>query len=129
MVAPYEVVLQLYDTLNGIRIILLQKKQELGFDGSLIVVLFLILNHLDSDHLARLVVLALQNLSKCAFANQLNQLKPVADLVTADDAVVAFTVVEAVIYETLQFGWCIFLISLGEVKYFIVLGNLCHLVE
>lgn len=47
------------------------------------------------------MVLALEHLPKGTLSNQLNQLKTVADLVTADDAVVAFTVIEAVIDKTL----------------------------
>ena len=72
MVAPDEVILKFDDALYLVRIVLLKKKEQLGLDRCLIVVLLLILHHLDGDHLFRFVILALENLTERTFPNQLN---------------------------------------------------------
>jgi Asp-tRNA(Asn)/Glu-tRNA(Gln) amidotransferase C subunit len=64
----------------------------------LIIVLLLVLDHLDRHHFASLVILALDDLSECAFADQLKQLESIGNLVTRYYAVVPFRVVEAVVH-------------------------------
>lgn len=69
MVAPHEVVLEFDDAFNLIWVVFLEEEEQLGFNGCLIVVLFLVLDHLDGDHSFGLVVLALQDLAKSALAD------------------------------------------------------------
>ena len=81
MVAPDEVVLKFDDALHLVRIVLLKKKEQLGLDSRLIVVLLLILHHLDGDHLLSLMILALENLAEGTLTNQLDQFEAITDLV------------------------------------------------
>jgi len=79
--------------------------------------------------LASLVILAFQDLTKGAFANELFEFKSVADLVARDNAVVSFTVIEAIINEAFKLGWLVFLVGLGQVPDFVVLVHLRLLVN
>ena len=67
----------------------------------MIVVFFLILNHLYGDLLACFVIFALENLTKSAFADELHEFESVTDLVATDNAIIAFTVIEAIINQAL----------------------------
>lgn len=101
MVSPDEVILELDHTLDRIWIVFLEQKEQLGFHSSLIVVLLLVLDHLDRHHFARFVVLAFEHLAKRTLSDEFNILKSVADLITRNDAIVAFVVVEAIVDESL----------------------------
>ena len=129
MVSPDEVVLELDHAFDSVWIVFFQEKKKFGLDSCLIVVFFLILNHLNGDHLPCFVIFALKNLAEGSLADQLNQLESEADLVATDDAIVAFTVIEAVIDEALQFCWGVLLILFGKIINFIVLCNFCHFMD
>ena len=75
------------------------------------------------------MVFALEYLTKGALADQLHQLKPVTDLITTDNAIVSFTVIKAIIYQTLQFSRCVFLILFGKIVDFFILLNFGQLVQ
>ena len=97
MVPPHEVVLEFDYALDLIGVVLLQEEEELGLYSGLIVVLLLVLNHLDGDHLTSFVVLAFEDLAKRALANELDQFETVTDLVAGHDSIVALVVIKAVI--------------------------------
>lgn len=61
MVAPHEVVNQFDDALHIIRVVFFQQQQQFSLDSRLVVVLLLVLNNLDGDRLATLVVNALND--------------------------------------------------------------------
>lgn len=104
MVSPHKVVLKLDYPLDVLWIVFLKQQQQLRLHCCLVVVFFLVLNHLDGDKLARLVVFAFEYLPKCAFANELKQLKSVGDLVPCHDPIVALLIIEPVVDQSLQLG-------------------------
>ena len=69
MVAPHEVILKLNYAFYLVRIVLFEEQKELGFNCSLIVVLFLVFDHLDGNQLLSLMILALQDLTEGTLAN------------------------------------------------------------
>lgn len=124
MVPENKVVLNLDDTLLVLGVILLGKKKEFGFNGRLIVVLFLILNKFHSDHLLGLVVETFQDLTESALANLLNDLKSEAYLVILRDPVVAVSVIVAVVNDPLGLGGVDLVLVRGKVEYFFEFLNL-----
>ena len=75
------------------------------------------------------MVLALEYLTESAFADQLNKLEAVSDLVTGHDAIVALIIVEAVVDEALKLGRLVLLFFLSNVVDLLILGNFCLLVN
>ena len=81
VVAPNEIVLQLDDSLNIIRVVFLEQKKQLCFNCCLVIILFLVFYHFDCHMLARLVVFAFQHLAESPFSDQFVKLEAVADLI------------------------------------------------
>lgn len=75
------------------------------------------------------MVFALEHLAESTFADQLNQLESVPDLVISDYAVIALVVIESVVDKSLKLRGLIFLVRLGKVKNLVIFSNLCHLVN
>lgn len=104
MVPEHKVVLNLNDTLLVLGVVLLGKKKEFGFNGRLIIVLFLILNKFHSDHLFGLVVETFQDLTESALADLFDDLEPEAYLVILRYPVVAVSIIVAVVNDPLGLG-------------------------
>ena len=104
MVPEHKIVLNLDNTLLVIGVVLLREKKKFGFNGRLIVVLFLILNKFHSDHLLGLVVETFQDLTESSLANLLNDLEPEAYLIILRYPVVAISVIVTVVNDPLGLG-------------------------
>jgi hypothetical protein len=98
MIPPHEVVLQLYHAFDILWVVLLQEEEQLCFDSSLVVVLLLVFNKLDSDLSVGLVVDAFNNLPKSAFTNDLYILESISNLISINYSVIPFLIVKPVIY-------------------------------
>ena len=128
MVPPNEVILEFHYSFGAIRVVLFQKKEQFGLNCRLIVVLLLILDHLDCNIFAFLVVSALDDLAEGAFADHLTHFKSVANLVSIDDPVVALSIVKAVVDQSLLLGGLVLLIWLCDIPDFFIFLNLTLLV-
>lgn len=98
--------------------------QDLDLDQSLMVEALFVPNDLDGHHFARLVVAALQDLTERAFAQHVDDLVPIKDMVVWDNEVVASFVVVAKIVRRLVLSRHILLRSLADEEYFRVLQDL-----
>jgi len=102
MISKDEIVSKFYYPLYVIRVTLFQKQKELGLNSCLVVVFLLVLYEFNSHKLFVLVIHARNNLSKCSLSDNFNQLIPVGDMVIFLNSVVAFFVVETVIYKSFK---------------------------
>lgn len=128
MVPPHEVVLELNNSFSAVGVVLFQKKEQLGFNGCLIIVLLLVLDHLDRDVLTFLVISAPYDLSEGALADELAHFKSVADLVTTDDSVVPLGIVKSVVDQSLFLRGLVLLVWLGNVPDFFIFLDFCQFV-
>ena len=124
MVPEHKIVLNLDNTLLVIGVVLLREKKKFGFNGRLIVVLFLILNKFHSDHLLGLVVETFQDLTESSLANLLNDLEPEAYLIILRYPVVAISVIVTVVNDPLGLGRVDLVLIWGKVEYFFEFLNL-----
>jgi hypothetical protein len=97
MVPPYKVVLEFDNALNVVRVVLLKKKQKLGFNGRLVIIFFLILNQFDGYICVCLVIVAFDHLTECSLADEFDDAEAVGDLVSSHDSVVSFLIIKSVI--------------------------------
>jgi hypothetical protein len=97
MVPPHEVVLELYNALNILRIVFFKEEQEFGFDSCLVVILFLVFNKLNSDLSVGFVIYTFDYLPKSALANQLNVLETVRYLISINYSIIPFLIIKTVI--------------------------------
>jgi hypothetical protein len=78
--------------------------EHLDLDERLVMEPLLVANDLDGDHVARLVIAALEHLSERALAEDVDDLVAVHDVVMRDEEVVATVVVKAVVVCRVLFG-------------------------
>lgn len=115
MVSENKVVLYLNDALLVFRVILFDQQKKLGLNGSLVIVLLLILNEFHSHHLLCFVVETFQDLAKSALPNLLNNLESEANLVVLGDPIVSVGVIIAVVDDSLGLGRVDLVLVRGQV--------------
>jgi hypothetical protein len=71
VIAPYKVILKLDHPLDVLWVVLFKQQKQLCLHCCLVVIFLLVLNHLDGDKLAGLVVFAFKNLTESALADEL----------------------------------------------------------
>jgi hypothetical protein len=123
MISEYEVISQLHHPLHIVWITLLQKKKQLSLYSCLVVVLFLILNKLDSHKLFVLVVHTFDYLTECSLSDNLNQLVSVSYVIIHLDSVISFFIVESIVNQSFKLGWLnLFIVFAEIVNLFIFFG-------
>ena len=91
------IVLNMNDIHNVFNIMLTKILQDLKFNGSLIVVLLLILDNLDSNLPLLLMIKALQCSPKAALAQKLLDLISIANVISHDHLVVTLIVIVSIV--------------------------------
>ena len=127
MISKDEVVLNLNNTFFVLGVVLLDQQQQLRLNSSLVVVLLLIFDEFHSNQWLGFVVVALEDLSKCAFSDLFDDLETEANLVVLWNAIITVTVIIAVIHNSLCFSWMNFEFIRSQVVYFFEFLNLSHL--
>ena len=102
MISENKVITQLDNSFDIVRITLLEKKEQLGLNRSLVVVFLLILDELDSHQLFILVVEAFNNLSESSFSYNFNELESESNMVSLLDTIVTFFVIKSVVDQSLH---------------------------
>ena len=97
MLAEDHIILHVNDVHSVVWVVVSQILKDLQFDPCLIVVLFLVLDDLECDHLLPLVIEAPDGLAEWALAKELLYLVPVANVVANSHPVVALVVIIAVV--------------------------------
>jgi len=98
MVSPDEVILQLHNALNVLRIVFFKKEKKFGFHSSLVVVFLLVFNKLNSNFRVGFVIYTFNYLPKSTLANHFNVLEAVRDLISINYSIIPFLIIKTVIY-------------------------------
>ena len=98
------VVQDLDDVVRVVGVLVLQVLQDFEFHSSLVLVPLLVLDDLHRHHLLCLVVQALESLSKAAFAEEVQHLKSIRDVVLQNDLVITVFVVIPVVVVLARFA-------------------------
>ena len=125
MVSENKVVTELDYSFNIVRITLLQKKEQLGLNCSLVVVFLLILDEFNSHQLFILVVKTFNNLSKSSFSYNFNELESESNMVSLLNTIVAFFVIESVVDQSLHITCFYFVLILAKIVQLIIFVNFC----
>jgi len=125
MVSENKVVTELDYSFNIVRITLLQKKEQLGLNCSLVVVFLLILDEFNSHQLFILVVKTFNNLSKSSFSYNFNELESESNMVSLLNTIVAFFVIESVVDQSFHITCFYFVFILTKIVQLIIFVNFC----
>jgi len=127
VVPEHKVVLDLDHMLLLLIIVLPDHQQQLRLHCRLVVILFLVLDELHGHQLSFLVVEAFEDLPESSLPDELQDLEPEPNLVSADYFVVALTVVKAIVDEPLGLSGVDLAVLVGQVVDLLELSHLLFL--
>ena len=103
MLAEHAVVFDSYDVVRVIWVVVTQVKQDLEFYSSLMLELLLVSNDLACHCFSSFVINAFQCLTKGAFAQEVDDLKPVGNMILQDHIIItAVIIISAIIINVLM---------------------------
>lgn len=103
MLAEHAVVFDSYNVVRVIWVVVTQVKQDLEFYSSLMLELLLVSNDLDCDCFSSFVINAFQCLTKGAFPQEVDDLKPVGNMILQDHIIItAVIIISAIIINVLM---------------------------